>query len=99
MDFHRQQPTSFLRFEYNLISQFRYNLETIILEYLKREKAELLDTIVSFETESTTFVAYANTEENQHKLAVLIQQLCTNKKTFKKVVKDSLEDIRTKYSP
>ncbi|MDO1451290.1 Imm51 family immunity protein [Rhodocytophaga aerolata] len=75
-----------------------YILETIILAYLEYGKAELIDNIVSFDTEMSTFVAYADTEENQHEIAALIQKLCTSKKAFKKIIKENLEEIRTKYS-
>lgn len=75
-----------------------YNLETIILAYLEQEQAELLEHIVSFDTERTTFVCYTDTAENQHTLAALIQKLCISKKTFKKIVQDNLVEIQTKYS-
>lgn len=75
-----------------------YTLETIILAYLERVRAELLDNLVSHDTESTTFVAYADTEENQHKIAALIQKLCTHKRIFRKIIEDNLEEIRTKYT-
>ncbi len=75
-----------------------YTLEGIILARIEQENEALVEHIVSLDTEDTTFAAYADTEENQHKIAALIQQLCTSKKIFKKTIKDNLEAIQNRYA-
>lgn len=75
-----------------------YTLEAIIQQFLEKENESLLNSIVSFDTENTIFVAYIDTEENQHKVAALIQRLCTHTKVFKKIIQQRLEQIRNRYS-
>src|SRR4028118_1971188 len=44
-----------------------YTLEGIFLAYLEKEDEALVEHIVSFDTENSTFVAYADSKESQHR--------------------------------
>lgn len=71
-----------------------YVLESIIHKFLEAEKPELLETITGNDCESSTFVIYADTEDNQRLLAKEIQRLCNDFKLFKKITKKNIKFIR-----
>jgi hypothetical protein len=70
-----------------------YLLESIIIKYLESISPEIIDTL-DFDSELSTFVAYADNEENQRIVASNIYKLCTSTKLFRSTIKKNLDSIR-----
>lgn len=72
-----------------------YTLESIILTFIEKAYKSLLDKIDHpLDCEAATFVVYMNSEEAQREMAKTIQKLCTDKKLFRKVIKENLDEIK-----
>lgn len=72
-----------------------YLLESIILTFIEKENESLLDKIdYPLDCEAATFVVYMNSEEAQREMAKTIQKFCTNKKLFRKTIKENLDSLK-----
>jgi peptide methionine sulfoxide reductase MsrA len=68
-----------------------YILESIVEVFLETENPTLLEAIIGQESEDATLVLYADTEENQRKIAEAVQKVCTTSSIFQKVVEENIE--------
>ena len=71
-----------------------YVLECIIMKYLEQEHPDLFQHIIGSDSESATFVAYTNNEENQRAIAAILQVFCSDVDRFGKVSKANIDYIK-----
>jgi hypothetical protein len=71
-----------------------YVLECILMKFLEQEHPDVLQHLTGSDSESATFVVYADSEENQRSIAAILQIFCSDIDLFKKVVKANIGYIK-----
>jgi hypothetical protein len=71
-----------------------YVLECIMVKFLEQEHPNLLPHIIGTDSESATFVVYADSEENQRAIAAILQVFCSDLDKFGKVTKANIGYVK-----
>jgi hypothetical protein len=71
-----------------------YVLECILMKFLEQEHPNMLTHLIGSDSESATFVVYADSEENQRAIAAILQVFCSDVDRFGKVSKANIDYIK-----